>query len=316
MSLEAMVNERYAEGKVRSNTDLDGKEIATLSTEVCKKRFANHIFRIHSMTGKRITEVFWSFIDWAFWMTMWEVRYMYEKIQEIGVEGFEAQKFAPYDQEECKRNAFASRDFLLKENLGVSFGIMKNLWLQSVSLNNEDFLLGLTQMKEMNKNNKMLSKELGQFFTPPCLTDMMAKILGQPEERPCLVHEPCAGFGGMLISHWKENDGMNQPAGSFVYLAQEVERKTARACFLNMIVHQIPAKVVNMNSLSGEEYSPPWYTPLLVGSAIWGEYGEPEHGITITNPPFIKKFGLEWVSEQMGTEHVRRSFDGEQRSVL
>jgi len=302
MSLVELVSTR---AKVESNSDLDGEPIAFLNAEACRKRFVNHIALIRSKTGQSITDVFWSFIDWSFWMTMWECRYMFEAIEEK-VNGFQAEMYAPYDMEECKTNAFAARDFLVEKNCGVSFGIMQSLWIQAVSENQEDFLLSLMNSRELNKHHNLLSKELGQFFTPKSLTDLMATMIGAPEKNqnePELIYEPCAGFGGMLISHWNENEGMSQPAGKFIYEAGELSRRTARACFLNMIVHNIPAKVSHMNSLSGEQLSPTWYTPQIVGCALFGNFGAPESKTTITNPPFTKEFGLEWLQGLMKTEH-------------
>tara|TARA_B100000287_G_scaffold80041_3_gene72463 strand:- start:2481 stop:3371 length:891 start_codon:yes stop_codon:yes gene_type:complete len=271
----------------------EGREISTFTLEECKNRFLHHIKIINQKTGKSNTEVFWSFIDWNFWMTMWETRKVAEKL--------EMTEFAPYDKETCKERAFAARDFLLKEKCGVSFGIMQNLWVQGVAIGKCDFLLELTNAKDLNKNHRMLSKELGQFFTPKCVTDLIARMISSPEddEKRNSVCDPAAGFGGMLISDWYKYDGMAKPAGSRIYFASELSTRTARACFLNMVIHNIPAVVDNINSLSQERISPRWFTPLLLMIMKLSQPTEWDENILLSNPPFTKEFGLHWLADMM-----------------
>ena len=214
-------------------------------------------------------------------------------------------EFAPYDKETCKERAFAARDFLVKKQCGVSFGIMQNLWVQGVAIGNCDFLLELTTAKDLNKDHRMLSKELGQFFTPKCVTDLIARMISSPkdEEKNNSVSDPAAGFGGMLISDWYKYDGMSKPAGSRIYFASELSTRTARACFLNMVIHNIPAVVDNINSLSQERISPRWVTPLLLMiMKLKQPPTEFDENILLSNPPFTKEFGLHWLADQYNLE--------------
>lgn len=256
MSLEAMVNERQARGQVESNTDLDGANIFEMSLEECTKRFAKHIQRIMTATGSNSVQIFWSFIDWSFWMTMWETRHLAENLFTNGDE------LVPYEKEECRKNAFQARDFLVEKNLGVSFGIMANLWMRGAAGHNADFLHTLTKEKSLQG---MLIKELGQYFTPPSLCKLIAGMVtsNDPTEGEWLA-EPAAGFGGMMFADWEEWDGLNKPIGSRYYAAAELSPRTARACWLGMVIQQMAGYVDNMNSLSMERHAPRWFTPQML----------------------------------------------------
>ena len=153
MSLMDLVDNHQTKGQVSSNTDLDGADIHELSLEECTRRFAKHIERIRLGTGNSAVEIFWSYIDWSFWMTMWETRALAEQLFT------DADKFVPYEKDECKTRAFEARDFLVKKKLGGSFGIMTNLWMQGAIGHNADFLFTLIREKSLER---MLSKELGQ----------------------------------------------------------------------------------------------------------------------------------------------------------
>ena len=281
-----MVNERHTQGQVGSNADLDGKDIHRMSLKECTQRFADHIKRIMIGTGSNPVQIFWSFIDWSFWMTMWETRALAESLFTNGDE------LVPYEKEECRKNAFQARDFLVEKNLGVSFGIMANLWMRAAAGHGADFLHTLTREKSLQG---MLIKELGQFFTPPTLTNLIAQMVNPKETQDGeWMLEPTAGFGAMMFSDWQKFGGMDKPIGSRYYAAAELSPRTARACWLGMVIQQMAGYVDCMNSLSMERFAPRWFTPQML---------------------MCMKFKTEG-HKGPSTEHVRRSFDGEQRTVL
>jgi len=256
MSLMDLVDNHQTKGQVSSNTDLDGADIHELSLEECTRRFAKHIERIRLGTGNSAVEIFWSYIDWSFWMTMWETRALAEQLFT------DADEFVPYEKDECKTRAFEARDFLVDKNLGVSFGIMTNLWMRGSIGHNADFLFTLIREKSLER---MLSKELGQFFTPPAITSMIAKIVGPQEPvNGEWVIDCAAGFGGMLLADWREWGGLDKPLGSRYYAAGELSARTARACWLGMVVQQMAGYVDNINSLSMERFAPRWFTPVML----------------------------------------------------
>ena len=69
-------------------------------------------------------------------------------------------------------------------------------------------------------------RELGQFFTPPTLTNLIAQMVDPKETQDGeWILEPAAGFGGMMFSDWQKFGGMDKPIGSRYYAAAELSQE-------------------------------------------------------------------------------------------
>ena len=112
------------------------------------------------------------------------------------------------------------------------------------------------------------SREQGQFFTPPELSDLMAQMTFGPdllkplETAPFItVSEPACGAGGMILSLVKVliEEG-HDPAGRLWAHCVDVNRLAALMCYVQLSLWNVPAEIVVGNSLTLETREV-WHTP-------------------------------------------------------
>lgn len=107
----------------------------------------------------------------------------------------------------------------------------------------------------------------GQFFTPPELAEMMARMtfigLQEKLERQAFVTltEPACGAGSMLLAAVKVlmKAGYN-PAHVVWIQAVDIDRVSALMCYIQLTLWHIPAEIIVGNALT-LEYREHWYTP-------------------------------------------------------
>ena len=111
------------------------------------------------------------------------------------------------------------------------------------------------------------SKDRGQFFTPPELSDLMAHVtfgdqLATLESEPFItVQEPACGAGGMVLSLVKVlTDAGHNPAHKLYAQCIDVDRVAALMCFVQLSLWHVPAQIVVGNTLTLETREV-WYTP-------------------------------------------------------
>ena len=102
------------------------------------------------------------------------------------------------------------------------------------------------------------SEHVGQFFTPPELSELMARLTYGEEldrlKKPFVtVQEPACGAGGMILAFAKlmVSKGMN-PAYRMWAHCQDVDRTAALMCYLQLALWNVPATVVVGNTLTME----------------------------------------------------------------
>lgn len=120
--------------------------------------------------------------------------------------------------------------------------------------------------------NIFMSMELGnerqgQFFTPDCVSQMMAKIqlanlADLLKEKPFITMlEPTCGAGGMILAVVKDiiSQGKN-PSQCLWVQAIDISRIAALMCFIQLSLWNVPAQIVVGNTLTLElrEF---WHTP-------------------------------------------------------
>lgn len=114
---------------------------------------------------------------------------------------------------------------------------------------------------------EIASKDQGQFFTPPELSEMMARMTFAPElckldTQPFLTAaEPACGAGGMILALVKVMiaAGYN-PAEKLWVQAIDVDRMAALMCYIQLSLWNVPAEVIVGNTLS-LDIREVWYTP-------------------------------------------------------
>ncbi len=114
---------------------------------------------------------------------------------------------------------------------------------------------------------EIANKDAGQFFTPPELSELMARMtfaqeLDKLETQPFITAgEPAAGAGGMILALVKViiTAGHN-PAENFWVQAIDVDRLAALMCYIQLSLWNVPAEVIVGNTLSWD-IREVWYTP-------------------------------------------------------
>lgn len=111
------------------------------------------------------------------------------------------------------------------------------------------------------------SEHNGQYFTPDCISEMMARMMGwgelvNLENKPFVtVSEPACGAGGMVLALVKVMlDKGHDPAKKMWVHCQDIDRLAALMCYLQLSLWNVPAVVVVGNTLT-DEVREVFYTP-------------------------------------------------------
>jgi type I restriction-modification system DNA methylase subunit len=102
------------------------------------------------------------------------------------------------------------------------------------------------------------SDHTGQFFTPPEISEFMAKVTYGDElrtmDKPFItLCEPACGAGGMVLAFAKVMmDAGVDPNRRLWVQAQDIDRLAALMCYLQLSLWHIPAVVIVGNTLAGE----------------------------------------------------------------
>ena len=110
------------------------------------------------------------------------------------------------------------------------------------------------------------SEHVGQFFTPPEISELMARItyggaLASLKEPFVTVMEPACGAGGMILAFAKVMiDSGHNPAERMWVHCQDIDRTAALMCYVQLALWHIPGVVVVGNTLAMETCEV-FYTP-------------------------------------------------------
>jgi hypothetical protein len=104
------------------------------------------------------------------------------------------------------------------------------------------------------------SQHTGQFFTPPEVSEMMARMMvgndgdplrGKPFVTLC---EPACGAGGMVLAFVKIMiEAKLNPMHRLWVQAQDIDRTAALMCYIQLSLWGVPAAVVVGNTLANEQ---------------------------------------------------------------
>lgn len=95
----------------------------------------------------------------------------------------------------------------------------------------------------------------GQFFTPPAVCDMMARIAGHDSEvpeAPVRILDPACGAGAQLVAAAK-NMSIVAANGSF-FMGIDIDPACCRMAALNLLFFNLNGVVVHGNALSNESW--------------------------------------------------------------
>lgn len=114
---------------------------------------------------------------------------------------------------------------------------------------------------------ELANKDAGQFFTPPEISEMMARLtfsdqLAKLDDQPFItMHEPACGAGGMVLALVKVLiEAGHNPAERIWVQCIDVDRLAALMCYIQLTLWHVPAQVIVGNTLSWE-HREVWYTP-------------------------------------------------------
>jgi hypothetical protein len=119
---------------------------------------------------------------------------------------------------------------------------------------------------QLYMNLELGNTHTGQFFTPPEISELMARITfgdgAEHADKPFItLCEPACGAGGMVLAFVKVmlEKGWN-PVERVWVQAQDLDRTAALMCYLQLALWHVPAAIVVGNTLMMEA-SEVFYTP-------------------------------------------------------
>lgn len=114
---------------------------------------------------------------------------------------------------------------------------------------------------------EIANKNVGQFFTPPDISDLMARLtfsdqMSKLEDQPFITAgEPACGAGGMILSLIKMMIAVgHNPADKIWVQAIDVDRMAALMCYIQLSLWNVPAEIIVGNTLTWD-IREVWYTP-------------------------------------------------------
>ena len=155
-------------------------------------------------------------------------------IEFFSIDAFKAGK-AEYDQHvlSCteKNPDFAGLTFQWLDD--VATAMERGEWLDVFGILYEEMYL-----------SRGKASKTGQFFTPPSISDLMARISTLKAEDHGKVNDCAAGSGRLLLAHYIEKSRLDHSAGRrFEYVAQDSDPIACKMCALNLMVHGMNGRV-------------------------------------------------------------------------
>lgn len=130
--------------------------------------------------------------------------------------------------------------------------------------------------------SSMMGKKMsGQFFTPPGLCEVSARMtIGdlKPTE-PVRICDPAGGSGRMLLAAGRINSEMNRWMQA---TSIDIDRTVSMMCAINLFYHGIEGKVVHGNALSLEAWGGWAVRPYaLIPRIVWVDREQAERWIKV-----------------------------------
>lgn len=132
-----------------------------------------------------------------------------------------------------------------------AYAEMLSCWLLELSKELEEKpyydMLGLFYEELVTSHAK--SKNIGQFFTPTDVTQLMVQLALDGDVEPNQICNDCAcGSGRMLLSaHTQSN-------GNFICIGQDLDEVSCKMAVLNFWSHGVRGSILHQNTLTREYY--------------------------------------------------------------
>lgn len=158
--------------------------------------------------------------------------------------------------------------------------------LRPSRIGNQD-IIGNTYQYLIGRFAADAGKKGGEFYTPPEVADLLAKLLApKPGERIC---DPACGSGSLLI-----RVGNEVPTHNFALFGQESNGSTWALCRMNMFLHGLDnARIEWCNTITSPQ--------LVEGNKIM------KFDVVVANPPFSLD---KWGADEASNDPYNRFFRG------
>lgn len=126
------------------------------------------------------------------------------------------------------------------------------LWLDDVAkaMDRGEWLDAFGILYEEMYLSRGKASSTGQFFTPPSISDFMAKVIQTGEENGT-VNDCACGSGRLLLARYMEKSRTDHSVGRrFRYIAQDSDPVACKMCALNLMAHGMYGEVICQNTLS------------------------------------------------------------------
>ena len=133
------------------------------------------------------------------------------------------------------------------------FADLTTLWLTDVAIAMEhgEWLDAFGTIYEEMYLSRSKASKTGQFFTPPSISDLMARIPSLGDKQSGKVNDCAAGSGRLLLAHYIEKSRLDHSAGRcFQYVAQDTDPVACKMCALNLMARGMNAKVICQDTLA------------------------------------------------------------------
>ena len=182
-----------------------------------------------------------------------------------------------YDSHDTKFNASEKTIKLIFAKIDTC-SVFKKLTKEKKGVTYYDSISGQIYEYFMNKYVSGGGKDLGQFFTPRYMIDMMIYGLNIEEhidiDKNTSIYDPCAGSGGFLTRLYNCFSTKIKPSNIY---GGEIEKDTMKFCISNLLLttSTFCDNIVNDNSIIYED-----------DMKNHKKDTNNKHGIILTNPPF------------------------------
>lgn len=161
---------------------------------------------------------------------------------------------------------------LIKQYHDIRFDLQNIIPLifEELQENPRDLIGKMFMDLELGNSNK------GQFFTPDCISDLMAAITFSNKEEIeqmiskkgyITVNEPTCGGGAMVIAAANQLKKMNISLDNVVFTCQDLDTFCVHACYVQLAILGLNAVVIQGNTLE-LEWNDHWMTKKFVYDRI------------------------------------------------
>lgn len=125
------------------------------------------------------------------------------------------------------------------KNLKIILNGIASLDIHSLKENKFDLFGDVYEFVKTNHTTAFI-KSGGEYFTPPSLAQLTARLALYGLKDVNAIHDPTCGSGSILVQAKKIVDGIEGIKGGGVFVGQEVNLTTHKLARMNMFLHDVP----------------------------------------------------------------------------